>query len=160
LRMDDRADFADLPHWRERLTCRQRRAPSPAPRKSASTLTTEVWRARELLAGRGILLVGGIPDPELEEAIAQALACPARHVALPHHASTERLVPLIRDPATAVVAVAIRISSHATLPAVAALCGRFGKVCVVLPAGWSPTQIAHAIVEQVGDQLGPRRKAA
>ncbi len=108
---------------------------------------------RPLLAGRKIILIGGLRDRERERDMSSVLGCDVEQVELFHGQSSTRLLPVLRDPAVACVAVAIRICKHETLPAVVKMARQFNLPVITLPSGFSVAQLGRGILEQAGDRL-------
>jgi hypothetical protein len=60
--------------------------------------------------------------------------------------------PYIKRADVSLVILAIRWASH-NLSEASILCARHGKLLVRLPAGYNASQIAHQVMQQVGDRL-------
>jgi hypothetical protein len=121
------------------------------PRRRAES--PEVARVRQWLAGKQIVLIGGIPRPRAQAALEKAFALDGLvWLAGLHHRSFFDFEPAIARPETAVVILAIRWSSH-SFGEVRGLCERYGKPLVRLPAGYNPDQVALQIAQQVSDVL-------
>lgn len=153
LRRGDAADPAEVDEWSKRLDAPVEKAPCEVAAIVQNAVSPEIAQARNLLAGLGILLIGGVRDPKVEDRIGTALQCQVRQFELGHHESREKMEQAVRDPTVAIVVVAIRITSHATLPAVRTFCAKHGKAAVILPGGWSAAQVARAILKQASDRL-------
>jgi hypothetical protein len=122
------------------------------PRKRAEA--PEVARVRQWLAGKKVVLIGGIPRPRAQAALEKAFALDELvWLAGLHHRSFFDFEPAIARPETALVILAIRWSSH-SFGEVRGLCERYGKPLVRLPAGYNPDQVALQIAQQVSEALG------
>lgn len=125
----------------------------PLESENCETPIPEVQAACRLLAGRSLMIIGGVRRPASARAIEQALQL--REVIWPatrEHQSIDSFEADIARDDVAVVVLAIRWSSHA-FGEVRAFCERYGKPLVRLPAGYSPNQIATHIMQQCSDRL-------
>ena len=112
--------------------------------------------ARDLLAGRTAVLIGGLPRESHRANLIRALELSDLHwLKVLHHQSLEAAVlPEVRRPEVSVVFVMTRWRSHAVGPAVRKWAKEFGKTLVELPAGYSPEQVAHQVMNQASRELG------
>ena len=123
-------------------------APLPSHERSAS-----VRKAAQLLAGRGIVLIGGLRRPEAQRSLKSALELKELvWIETKEHQSITAFEPAIARPDVALVLLAIRWSSHA-FGDVKQYCDRHGKPLVRLPGGYSPNQVAAQILSQCGEKL-------
>jgi hypothetical protein len=121
------------------------------PRRRAES--PEVARVRQWLAGKKVVLIGGIPRPQAQAALEKAFGLDElTWLAGQHHRSFFDFEPAIMRPETALVILAIRWSSH-SFGEVRGLCERYGKPLVRLPAGYNPDQVALQVVQQVSEAL-------
>ena len=122
-----------------------------AERRVSPTLA----EARELLAGRTAVLIGGVPREASRARLERDLGLAELHwLSVQHHQSHEAVaLPAIRRPEVSVVVVMTRWRSHAVGPAVRQWCKDLGKRCVELPAGYNAEQIAHQVVSQASEAL-------
>lgn len=121
--------------------------------EAASEPVAEVKAAARLLAGKGVVLIGGRRRREAEDALKNALGLTSfTWVETREHQSVESFEPLVARPEVAVVLLAIRWSSHA-FGDVKAFCDRHGKPLVRLPGGYSPNQVASQVLAQCSQQL-------
>jgi hypothetical protein len=128
--------------------------------EDASPPTADVSRARELLRGRSLMLIGGERRPPAAEALQDSLGLrEVVWVETREHQTHAVFEPYVARDDVAVVVLAIRWSSHG-FGEVKEFCDKYGKPLVRLPAGYSPNQVAHHLVRQVGDRLGERSPAA
>jgi len=119
-----------------------RAAPPAAPR-------TPVDEARELLRGRALLVIGGLPRPDHMENLRASFEL--SEVLWPQTSETKPtlhvLEPHIARPDVAAVVLLIRWIRHA-LNDVAQLCARHDKPLVRVPGGYNVRQIAQLVLEQ------------
>ncbi len=126
-----------------------------ASRPRSRAAGPEVRQVREMLAGRTVILIGGENRPHAKAALEQAFdLAELVWVSTESHQSTAPFEPVVARPGTAVVLLAIRWSSH-SFGDVKAMCDRYGKPFVRLPAGYNPEQVARQIVQQVSQALMP-----
>jgi hypothetical protein len=127
--------------------------PNGSEPPSAEAPTAEVTEVRNLLAGRQVVLIGGIVRPDRKDALARAFDLDdVLWTTTVEHESVSVFEAAISRPEVAVVLLAIRWSSH-SYGEVQAYCERYGKLLVRLPGGYHPNQVAHQILTQVGDRL-------
>lgn len=121
----------------------ERKQPAaPAP-------TDVLQEARKLVAGRALLVIGGLTRPDHQEALREALGLsevlwPSTRESNPR---LDPFEPLIARPDVVAVVLLIRWIRHAMNDA-AALCLKHGKVMVRVPSGYNVNQIAQLLVEQ------------
>lgn len=128
-------------------TDREPPAQAPAPP------TAEVQQARELLAGRIVVLIGGERRVDVEQRLCRELGlAELRWRSTRPHRSTSPLVEQITRPEVDLVIVAVRWSDHAfgDLRDVALSAG---KPFVQLPAGYGTNQVAHHVLAQASERL-------
>lgn len=122
--------------------------------------SAEVVRAKELLAGRELVLIGGQRRPHHVGALRQALGlADVRWLTTPEHTSFTFFEPDIARPDVAVVVLAIRWSNH-DYAEVQRYCEKYGKPLVRLRAGYNPNQVAHHLLSQAGERLAAMATAA
>jgi len=112
-----------------------------------------VCRARELLRGRVVLLIGGERRRETEERLKRIFdLADLRWITTREHQSTADFEPAIARAETALVLLAIRWASH-SFEDVADFCARYGKAFVRLPRGYGANQIAREVLRQASRSL-------
>jgi hypothetical protein len=123
--------------------------------------TEDVRRARELLKGRAMVMIGGERRPLAADALTEALGLSELlWVETREHQTHSVFEPLVAREDVAAVILAIRWSSHG-FGEVKEFCDKYGKPLVRLPAGYNPNQVAFHLLSQVGDRLGaPSRTTA
>jgi hypothetical protein len=108
-----------------------------------------VEEARELLRGRALVLIGGIPRPDHQESLRAAFEL--SEVVWPPTSETKPtlsvLEPHIARADVAAVVLLIRWIRHA-LNDVADLCARHGKPLIRAPGGYNVNQIAQLLVDR------------
>jgi hypothetical protein len=124
----------------------------PAPVASVR-LSPEVAEVARRLAGRSMVLIGGVRKPTHMQALQEAFQLrEVVWVPTREHQSVTKFEPYVRQPDVAVVVLAIRWTSH-SYGEVKEYCEQYGKPFVRLKAGYNPVQVAAHILEQVSDQL-------
>ncbi|MEI8374078.1 MAG: hypothetical protein WCJ35_14735 [Planctomycetota bacterium] len=127
---------------------------SPPTQQIVREISGEVQRVADLYEGKTMVIIGGDRRPHAYEAIKSAFRLKDLiWIATRDHESTDIFVPFIIRSDVDVFILAIRWSSH-SYGDVKALCDRHGKEFIRLPAGYSPNQIAHQIIEQRGESVG------
>lgn len=112
-----------------------------------------VQEVRRLLAGKAVVLIGGVRRPQSERSLEAALgASRLEWVSTREHQSIAPFETPIGRPDVAVVLLAIRWSRH-SYEGVKSFCETHGKLFVRLPAGYGVEQVAHRILQQVGRRL-------
>lgn len=111
-----------------------------------------VQEARELLKGRTVTLLGGIPSPERKEALEQALGVSLDWIAADEYQHGAHAGSRIR-PDTALVVLAVRWMGHAH-NGLRDVAREKGVPVVMHPGGLSPSSVAYQILQQVSRQLG------
>jgi hypothetical protein len=119
----------------------------------AEAPSEEVRRARDLLGGRSLVLIGGERRSTAAEALEEALSLRELiWIETREHQTHAVFEPFVARDDVAVVVLAIRWSSHG-FGEVKAFCDKYSKPLVRLPAGYSPNQVAYHVLRQVGDRL-------
>jgi hypothetical protein len=127
--------------------------PAPPVEEGAEESSSEVRAVAELLRGREVVLIGGVERPTSGRAIEHAFGLTRLNwISTRPHESVTIFEPAVARPETAVVLLAIRWSSH-SYGDVKDYCEKYGKPIVYLTGGYNPNQIAHQILDQVGDRL-------
>jgi len=127
---------------------------SPPTQQIVREISGEVQRVADLYEGKTMVIIGGDRRPHAYEAIKSAFRLKDLiWIVTRDHESTDIFVPFIIRSDVDVFILAIRWSSH-SYGDVKALCDRHGKEFFRLPAGYSPNQIAHQIIEQRGESVG------
>lgn len=122
----------------------------PLAESKSSPVVTEVARR---LAGRTMVLIGGVRKPGHVAALKEAFQLKdVVWVPTREHQSVTKFEPYVRQPDVAVVVLAIRWTSH-SYGEVKDYCDAYGKPFVRLKAGYNPVQVATHILEQVSDAL-------
>ncbi len=120
---------------------------------AADTRRQTIERAAALLSGSVVVLIGGVPCPNIKAALKAGLNLKDLNwVDSRPHQSTAPFEPHVAKERTRVVLLAIRWSSH-SFADVSTMCERHGKLFVRLPAGLGVAQVAHQVMEQVGKRL-------
>lgn len=110
----------------------------------------DVREAKRLLSGRSALFVGGQVNHHAKEALERAFGLTELlWFETVEHKSLDIYKPYLIRPDVALVVLAIRWSSH-SYGELKDMCNKYGKMFVRLPSGYSPNQVAHQIVQQMG----------
>lgn len=113
----------------------------------------EVLQAADLLRGRSLVLIGGDRRNFAYQALKSAFDLDELvWVETREHQSLSTFEPHVARDDVAAVVLAIRWSSH-SYGEVKDFCERYGKPLVRLPAGYSPNQVAHQLLQQCGNRL-------
>ncbi|WP_414658003.1 hypothetical protein ACINK0_15920 [Deinococcus sp. VB343] len=115
------------------------------------TTPAHVQKARELLAGRSIVLLAGIRKPHQHEALERALGVKVDWIEADEYAHGTHAASRLRDD-TAAVLLGIRWMAHAHTP-LRDIARERGIPAALLPAGLSPSAIAYHLLDQAGHQL-------
>lgn len=127
--------------------------PGPSQPPSKETTPTEIKEAARLLAGRSVVLIGGIRRREAQEALRRAFRLKDLiWIQTREHQSIEPFESIVARPDVALVLLAIRWSSH-SFGDVRQFCIRHGKRLVRLPGGYGPQQVAVQILAQASEGL-------
>ena len=130
--------------------------PEEVPELSASPRvedapSVEVTRARELLVGREVVIVGGEVRREAVEGLEWAFGCRVRWIESPPHTSLSVFEPAITKEVAAVLLL-IRWASH-SYGELVHVCKARGVPLVRLAAGYNPNRVAHDVLEQAEERL-------
>jgi len=113
-----------------------------------------VLRARPLLAGGHAVIIGGIPKDRKLERLKQAFdLASAEWVPLVEHGPLTPMLAPIRRRETRIVLVIVKLTGHLHAEAARRLAAEAGKVCVLVPSGYSPNSVAAAILDQASDRV-------
>jgi hypothetical protein len=125
----------------------------PPDIKAPTPPSAEVQEVARLLRGRSMVVIGGERRPESYEALKEALQLQGLiWIETREHESISGFEPYIARLEVAVVALAIRWSSHSHGD-VQMFCDKYGKPLVRLPGGYNPKQVAAQILAQCSDRL-------
>jgi hypothetical protein len=114
--------------------------------------TPEVSKVAELLRSQAIVLIGGERRLAAAEAIKSAFGIKELIWLEGRDQAYTFFEPEIARPDVVVVLLAIRWSRHG-FGEIREFCEHYGKPLVRLPGGYNPNQIAHHILNQVGERL-------
>ena len=129
-------------------------APVSSSGLMARERSEEVEQAAELLRGRVVVMIGGVPRPDARDALRAAFELEELDwVDSREHQSIEFFRPRVTRPEVALVLLAIRWSSH-SFGDVKEFCDSAGKPFVRLPGGYAPNQVARQILSQASGLLG------
>lgn len=111
-----------------------------------------VLKARALLGGRGLTLLGGVPSAPHKASLEAALEVEVDWIGADEYQHGLHAASRVRTE-TGVVVLAVRWMGHAH-NGLRDVAREKGVPCVMHPGGLSPSSIAYQIVQQVGRQLG------
>ncbi len=121
---------------------------------TSSTWSECVLRARELLEGGVIVVVGGEPRNEAMERITSAFGlADIVWVPLQEHGPSQPMRSPIQRPETRLVLVLVKLAGHLHVKQAQEYARNADKPVVLLPAGYNPEQIADAISQQASETL-------
>ncbi|WP_428938388.1 hypothetical protein [Fontivita pretiosa] len=131
--------------------------PGEQPAESAAEPTAEVREAARMLAGKTVILIGGVPRPHAREALIRSFGLKDLDwIQAREHESIDNFEPHVARDEVALVLLAVRWSSH-SFGEVKQFCEKYGKPLVRLPGGYNPNQVAAQIISQVSQQLAASR---
>ncbi|HEV3164239.1 MAG TPA: DUF2325 domain-containing protein [Isosphaeraceae bacterium] len=157
--LEDLPDLADVPLGFDRVLREVDRYMATRPMLPASPTGPEpsaaVREVARLLAGKAVLLIGGVRRPEAQTALERAFGLKELiWFETREHQSISLFESSVARPDVALVILAVRWSSH-SFGDVKQFCDRYGKPLVRLPGGYNPNQIAAQILAQSSGQLAP-----
>lgn len=120
---------------------------------SVTTPSKEEEQVRALLAGRAVVLIGGIQRPSHKTRIEEAFQLSELVWLDGGVVSYTDFEPAIARADVAAVILLIRWSSHG-YGDVKEYCDTYDKPLIRVPAGYNPKQLAHQIIEQGAVRLG------
>ncbi len=127
-------------------------APSPKAEPNLTDTPSEsINRARDLLRGREVVIIGGDERKEAVTQLSNAFDCRVRWLETAPHTSLSVLEPAITDD-VAVVLLLIRWSSH-VYGELVHICKARGVPLDRLVGGYNPNRVAHDVLEQAGERL-------
>ncbi len=113
----------------------------------------EVEELKAILAGRKVILIGGIPDPHGKARLEHAFGLEELvWVEARHEESISPIALEVRDPAVVLVLVVVRWMSHAH-GNVKKQCVEVNKPFVMLQGTTHPNRVAHDVMAQCGHML-------
>lgn len=111
-----------------------------------------ITAARQRVAGRDAVLIGGIPSEPHRNRLQRGLTLRSLNwIRIEHHESFDNAEAAIRRPGVGVVFILTRWRSHRDGPAARRVCRELNIPLVESPGGYNLRQMAHRIVEQVPD---------
>ncbi len=117
----------------------------------ADAPSEDVNRARDLLQGREIVIVGGDERKDAVTQLSAAFGCRVQWIETAPHTSLTVIEPAITDD-VAVVLLLIRWSSH-VYGELVHVCKARGVPLVRLVGGYNPNRVAHDVLEQAVERL-------
>lgn len=150
--LDDGPIAPIMPYIDERLSLDEP-GDAETPSAPARRVTEELLRARDLLRGRVVVLLGGKCRHKSKRLIERELELKElRWISSDPHESIAPFEAEIARPDVGAVLMMIRWSSH-SFEGVKEFCARHDKPYVRVPAGYNPSQLAHQIIQQQGERL-------
>ena len=127
-----------------------------APEASEFQWSDQVRRVREMLAGHSVVVIGGERRIEQAQRMQDAFdLLEVKWVRLSEHGSAEPMRAPIAQSDTRLVIVLLKLAGHHHAEEAVAQARAAGKPVITLRAGYSPEQIADAVVQQASRQLSP-----
>lgn len=134
----------------------QQREPSPGESDAGNgkRYSPEATEVGQLLRGRKVLLVGGIPDPVVRERIESAFELgELQWEGAKEHSSSAKFQPLVAAPDVSVVCLIIKLIGHGHVDDIKEYCRQADRPLVLLHKGFGVNQIARCILDQAGQRL-------
>jgi hypothetical protein len=155
--LDDIPEEVELPKNFELVLREIDRFLSSRPTKPDPAITAassqDVRRARDLLKGRAVVMIGGDRRPFSSDALIESFGLKELiWIETREHQTHTVFEPHVARTDVALVLLAIRWSSH-SFGEVKEYCDKYGKPLVHLPAGYNPNQVAFHILKQVEERL-------
>ena len=123
------------------------------PVDAAGVLDPLVAKARQRVAGRSAVLIGGQPSEPHRLRLQDGLGLSSLEwVRVEHHQSFDAAARAIARPGVDLVLIMTRWRSHRDGPAARALCKERAIPLIELPTGYNLRQVAHQLVAQCGSQ--------
>lgn len=120
----------------------------------AAPWSEDVSKARKLLKGKSVLMIGGeFRQPACDSLKTAFELGDMVWISTKEHESISHFEPHVGRSDIVVVLLAIRWSSH-SFGEVKEFCDKYGKPLVRLPGGYNPNQVAKQIMSQASQQLG------
>lgn len=140
-----------MPFLDERLSADEEGEAEPAG--PARRVTDELLKAREMLRGKTVVLLGGKCRHKSKRLIERELELKElRWLSSDPHVSIAPFEAEIARPEVGAVLMMIRWSSH-SFEGVKEFCQKHDKPYVRVPAGYNPSQLAHQIILQHGGRV-------
>jgi AmiR/NasT family two-component response regulator len=113
-----------------------------------------VARARRLLEGRRLVVVGGEQRADASDRLTEAFGLSGvSWVELTEHGSGAAMRAPIAQPDTALVLVLVKLAGHLHVDDARRYAKAAGKPVVMLTAGYNPERVALAVLSQASAQL-------
>lgn len=117
--------------------------------------SASVLRVREALRGRTVVMVGGMAYPHQRRRLIEAFELAELNwVEQTEHATSEPFEAPIARSETHLVLSLVKLTGHQHLDDVRRWTRKYEKPLVLLKAGYSPEQVAAAVLEQASEALG------
>ncbi len=157
----DTADLADSTEADTRP--KDEEQDSEAEEQEGKSYSERVGMVRSMLAGRGIVIIGGQCREEARRRIQTAFQAGwVEWVAIREHASGAPMRAPISRPDAAIVLIFIKLAGHLHVDEARTLAQRAGIPAINITAGYNPEQLAHCILDQASERLqlaAPARQA-
>ncbi len=148
------AAFDEAVRFADEHAARRESEPGTQP---AAEPTADVIRARELLRGRVVVMIGGLCRPRSRDALCEGLElAELRWISSRPHEPISHFEAHVRRPDVALVMLAIRWASH-SFEEIKRTCLAAGKPFVRLPRGYGLNQVAAEVMRQASRELTPDR---
>lgn len=158
---DDAADLADSTEADTRP--KDEEQDSEAEEQEGKSYSERVGMVRSMLAGQGIVIIGGQCREEARRRIQTAFQADwVEWVAIREHASGAPMRAPISRPNAAIVLIFIKLAGHLHVDEARTLAQRASIPAINITAGYNPEQLAHCILDQASERLqlaAPARQA-
>jgi hypothetical protein len=134
----------------------QQREPAPGETDAGNgkRYSPEAAEVSQLLRGRKMLLVGGIPDPVVRERLESAFELgELQWEGAKEHSSSAKFQPLVAAADVSVVCLIIKLIGHGHVDDIKEYCRQADRPLVLLHKGFGVNQIARCILDQAGQRL-------
>ena len=136
----------------EWIPCDEREG-EPDDDLAAYVVSQDIIRVRDLVRGRGVVVIGGDEKLEYMEQWHEAFGWDLEWVKLKEHGSPEPMEAPIADPNTCLVLIFKRWVGHHYFRNAKDLGKERGKAVVIIPRGYNANAIAHHILDQASGKL-------
>lgn len=133
----------------------QERSGRAAAGPAVRSYSAGVLRVREALRGRTVVMTGGVVYSHQRRRLMEAFELgDLNWVEQNEHATSEPFEAPIARPETHLVLSLVKLTGHQHLDDVRRWCRQYERPLVLLKAGYSPEQVAAAVLEQASGTLG------
>ncbi|MCA9080423.1 MAG: hypothetical protein KDA58_07680 [Planctomycetaceae bacterium] len=125
-----------------------------APEDVTPQYSEEVRQVANLLRGRKLVMIGGVPKPQTQAKIQEAFELGELiWERTNEHEATLKFQPIVQSPDVAAVLLLIRWVGHGHAEDIKHYCTQVRKPWIFIPRGYGINQLAHEILQQRGEEL-------